>query len=246
MPGSSTARRPYRKVAPCARPAAPAPLLVDALGDQRLVIPELSWEEYVAINDAIVERPNLRMFYCEGRLTLLTESRKHRWYGERLGDLVKELARGLKVQIEDAASAKYRRRAKKGGVEGDKTFYFGEHALRMKGPQDIDLNVQPPPDLAIEVEVTHSAEDVVLVWGRLGVAEVWRFDPIAMECSFWTRRADGTYARIERSLAFSVLTPVDVVDQMRLAGDLGMGEWYSGLSQWVRKVIVPRKRKGGR
>jgi Uma2 family endonuclease len=246
MPGSSTARRPDRKVAPCARPAAPAPLLLDALGDQRIVIPELSWEEYIAINDAIVERPNLRMFYCEGRLTLLTESRKHSWYGERLGYLVAELARGLKVPIEDAGSATFRRRAKRGGVEGDKTFYFGEHAAQMKGSKDIDLNVQPPPDLAIEVEVSHSAEDAVITWGRLGVAEVWRFDPIAMECSFWSRRSDGTYARIERSLAFPVLTPNDVLEQMRLADELGMGEWNSGLGRWVRKVIVPRKRKGGR
>ncbi len=138
------------------------------------------------------------MFYCEGRLTLLTESRKHGWYAECLGLLVAEMARGLKVVIETAGSATFRRRAKKGGVEGDKTFYFGEHAVRMKGPQDIDLNVQPPPDLAVEVEVSHSAEDAVITWGRLGVAEVWRFDPIAMDCSFWSRRSDGTYDRIER------------------------------------------------
>ena len=174
----------------------------------------------------------------------MTESRKHGWYAERLGHFVAELARGLKMSWELAGSATFRRRAKKGGVEGDKTFYFGEHAVRMKGPRDIDLNVQPPPDLAIEVEVSHSAEDAVLVWGRLGVAEVWRFDPIAMECSFWSRRADGTYDRIERSLAFPMLTPEDVVEQMRLADNLGMGEWYSRLGRWVRKVIVPRKRKG--
>ena len=66
------------------------------------------------------------MFFCDGRLTVLTESRKHGWYGERLGQLVVALATGLKVLIEDAASATFRRRAKKGGVEGDKTFYFLE------------------------------------------------------------------------------------------------------------------------
>ena len=117
-------------------------------------------------------------------------------------------------------------------------------ATWMRGSQDIDLNVQPPPDLAIEVEVSHSADDAVITWGRLGVAEVWRFDPIAMDCSFWSRRSDGTYDRIERSLAFPMLTPEDVVEQMRLADNLGAGEWYSGLGRWVRKVIIPRKRKG--
>jgi Uma2 family endonuclease len=241
MPATSTTRRPRRKVA--APAAATSPLLLDTLGDQRIVIEGLSWEQYVTINDAIVERPNIRMFYCEGRLTLLTESRKHSWYAERLGYLVAELARVLKMLIEDAASATFRRRAKKGGVEGDKTFYFGEHATRMKGSQDIDLNVQPPPDLAIEVEVSHSADDEVIVWGRLGVPQVWRFDPIAMECSFWSRGSDGTYDLIERSLAFPTLTPDDVVEQMRQADELGMGEWYAGLGRWVRKTIVPRGRR---
>ncbi len=42
-----------------------------------------------------------------------------------------------------------------------------------------------------------------------------------------------------------MLSPEDVIEQMRQAAGLGMGEWYAGLGQWVRKVIVPRKRKGG-
>jgi Uma2 family endonuclease len=243
MSATLTPRRSRQRVA--ASTAATAPLLLDALGDQRIVIPDLSWEQYVAINDAVVERPSIKMVYCDGRLTLLTQSRKHSWHSERLGELVIELARVLKVPREDAGSATFRRRAKKGGIEGDKTFYFRENATKMKGSKDIDLNVQPPPDLAIEVEVSHSADDAVLVWGRLGVAEVWRFDPIAMECSFWSRRSDGTYSRIEQSLAFPMLTTADVVEQMRLADQLGSGEWYAGVERWIRKVILPRKRKGG-
>jgi Uma2 family endonuclease len=237
---------PRRAGKKAAAPDAPAPpLLLDALGDQRIVIPETSWEEYVAINDAIVERPNIRMFYCDGRLTLLTESRKHGWASRCLLLLVTALAQGLKVPCEVAATATFRRKAKSAGVEGDETFYFGKNAEVMKGLKDIDLTAQPPPDLAIEVEVSHSADDAVLVWGRLGVAEVWRFDPIAWQCSFWGRRGDGTYEPRDGSLAFPMLTPDDVLQQMRLADELGYGEWNARLGQWVRKVILPRKRKGG-
>ena len=69
------------------------------------------------------------------------------------------------------------------GLEGDKTFYFGEHAVLMRGPVDIDLDVQPPPDLAIEVEVSHSADAALVAWGRLGVPEVWRFQPKSSQFS---------------------------------------------------------------
>jgi Uma2 family endonuclease len=105
--------------------------------------------------------------------------------------------------------------------------------------------VQPPPDLALEIEVSHSADDAVIVWGRLGVPEVWRFDPIARECSFWKRRRNGTYARRERSVAFPMLTPADVLEQMQKADELTYGIWNTQLRRWVRKVIVPRSRAGG-
>ena len=132
-----------------------------------------------------------------------------------------------------------------GSVEGDETFYFGEHAERMKRQERIDLDAQPPPDLAVELEVSHSADDAVIVWGRVGVPEVWRFDPIAWNCSFWHRRRNGTYARRERSLAFPMLSPDEVLEQMRLAEELGPDDWQARLGRWVRKVIVPRSRGGG-
>lgn len=243
MPKTLTPRLPSRRAARATGGTPPA--VVDGLGDQRLVIDNVSWEQYVTINDAIVDRPGLRTVYCDGSLTLVTESRKHSWYSERLGELVKELARVLKIPREDAGTATFRRRVKKGGVEGDKTFYFGENARKMRGSRNIDLNTQPPPDLAIEVEVSNSANDAVVVWGRLRVLEVWRFDPIAMECSFWSRKSDGTDVEIDRSLDFPMLTPADVVEQMRLVDEMVSGDWYEGLDRWIRKVIVPRKRKGG-
>jgi Uma2 family endonuclease len=235
-----------RRVAASTRTAAAPSPPVNALGDQWFVIPSVSWEGYVSFNDAVISPAHLRMIYCEGRLTLLTESRKHGWYSRCLYSLVVALAGGLRMNWEPAATATYRKQEKEGGVEGDETFYFGQNAEIMKGPKDIDLNSQPPPDLAVEVEVSHSADDAVLVWGRLGVPEVWRFDPIAMECSFWKRRRQGDYAEIKHSIAFPMLNPDDVLAQIRLAVELGAADWHAQLDRWVRKVVVPRTRGGAR
>jgi len=209
------------------------------------VLPGVSWEGYVAINNAVVNPRGLRMIYCDGRLTLATTSRKHDWYAERMAELVKVLAEQLGIHWEAGGGATYRREEMNSGVEGDQTFYFGEHAELMKGPQDIDLTVQPPPDLAIEVEVSHSADNAMVVWGRLGVPEVWRFDPIADKFGFWLRQSDGTYMRSESGTAFPMLTRSDVVGQMQLADQLGAGRWNLPLGVWVREVIVPRQRGGG-
>ena len=91
----------------------------------------------------------------------------------------------------------------------------------MKGPVDIDLATQPPPDLAIEVEVTHRADVSMGVYGRLGVPEVWRFDVEHEKLTFWRRRDDGTYGAIPRSEALPMLEPSDILGQLRGADELG-------------------------
>ena len=115
------------------------------------------------------------MIYCDGRLTLVGKSRKHYWYAERLGELAKAVARGSRIPWEDAGTATFRLESMKAGLEGDKTFYVGNNAELMRGPLDIDLDVQPAPDLAIEVEVSHAADAALVAWERLGVSEICRF-----------------------------------------------------------------------
>lgn len=225
--------------------AADSLLLVDALGDQRYLLDRISWESYVAINDAIVERPVVRMAYRRERLTVSTLSLWHFRCSSALYQLVVELAAALRVRWETGGSATYRSPKKRVGVEGDQAFYFGEHAVQMKGPQEIDLAVQPPPDLAIQVEVNRSADNAVNAWGRLGVPEVWRYDAVARECSFWSRRRNGAFGRIDRGLAFPVVAADDVSGQMQSVDQLISSDWHVKIQRWVRNVVVPRKRKGG-
>jgi Uma2 family endonuclease len=208
--------------------------------EQAFVLHGLRWGQYVAIADALPERRDLRMTFVDGRLTFQTTSRRRCWSAERLGDLVVAVASGLGIRWEPAGCATFRLEGPGVGVEGDKTFYFGANADRMRGPQDIDLTTQPPPDLAIEVEVIHPAEDAMLVYGRLGVPEVWRFDVGRETVGFWRRREDGSYAARPRSIAFPVLEPEDVLDQLRLAGEIGSSAWHDRLGDWVRNTLVPR------
>jgi Uma2 family endonuclease len=176
------------------------------------------------------------MIFADETLTLVTKSRIHEWYAERLAAVVKALAGALSIEWEDAGGATYRREDLSAGVEGDKTFYFAEHAKLMTGGQNIDLSVQPPPDLAIEVEVTNSADAAMLVWGRLGVPEVWRLDPNSMEFGFWSRRDDGAYEWVEVSGIFAGLRADLISKQLRLAGELGAARWEAGLAAWARDL----------
>jgi Uma2 family endonuclease len=208
----------------------------DTDGEQLFVLRSVGWQSYLAINDAVVHRPNLRMIYSDETLTLLTKSRVHEWYAERLAELVKALAKAFKLDWEDAGGATYRREEMNAGVEGDKTFYFGAHAKIMRGGQDIDLITQPPPDLAIEVEVTNSASAAMVVWGRIGVPEVWRLDPVSEEFGFWLKCEDQTYAPAELGEIFPGITAELIATRLQLADNMGAARWESSLGRWARTV----------
>jgi Uma2 family endonuclease len=215
----------------------PAPL---ALGEEQVVLRRISWDVYEKLNDELDEGSNPRMIYCDGELTIMTKSRKHDWYAERLGQMIVALASALRIRWEDAGQATFRRKDMNAGLEGDKTYYLGVNAELMKGSRNIDLDVQPPPDLAIEVEVSHPADSALTAWGRLRVPEVWRFDPVAEEFRFCLRCEDETYTDSDRSLAFPFLTTADALSQMRLAEQLGAYDWYDQLGDWIQTVILPR------
>lgn len=214
------------------------PIIVE--DDQQFLIRGIAWRQYVTISDALPERRDLRVIYLDGRLTLMTTSRRHDWFADCLGHFVVAVANGCGILWEPAGRSTFRRDDLEVGVEGDQTYYFGAHAEQMKGPQDIDLTTQPPPDLAIEVEVTHPADDSMGVWGRLGVPEVWRFGVDRRTLSFWLRRPDGIYAPTDRSAGLPMLTSADVSEQIGLADSLGTAAWYAQLGDWVRNVLVPR------
>jgi Uma2 family endonuclease len=209
-------------------------------GEEQVVFRRISWDAYEKLNDELGEGRNPRMIYCDGKLTIMVTSRKHDWYAERLGQMIVALASALRIPWEDAGQATFRRKGMSAGLEGDKTYYLAEHAKLMKGSRNLDLDVQPPPDLAIEVEVSHPADSALAAWGRLGVPEVWRFDPVGEQVGFCLRCKDESYSLSKRSLAFPFLTTEDVLEQMLLADKIGAWDWYDQLGEWVQSVVLPR------
>jgi Uma2 family endonuclease len=208
--------------------------------EERFVMQGIRWDAYATICDALDEHSGVRLIYHDGRLIFMGKSRRHERLAESLDHLVLAIAVYLPIACEPSGEATYRRREEEAGVEGDRTFHFGINAERMQGMENYDFEIDPPPDLAIEVEASQAANDAIAAWGRLGVPEVWRFDAATFTCTFWNRRDDGTYDLVDCSMFLPMLSPSDVVDQMRLARELGTSKWFRQLADWVRDVIRPR------
>lgn len=213
--------------------------------EQHLVLYGIEWDQYITINDALPDRRGLRMIYIDGSLTFLTLSRRHDWFVDYLDSIIKAVAIGCAIEMDVAGSATFRVEGKKSGVEGDRTYYFGPNAEIMSGPLDIDLSTQPPPDLAIEVEVTHAADKAVTTYARLKVPEVWRFDARRVTLAFLVLGEQGSYQPAPRSRNLPLLTPGDVLAQLKLAEETNsFSRWSAQLNEWVRATLLPRAEGG--
>jgi Uma2 family endonuclease len=213
--------------------------------EQHLVLYGIEWDQYITMNDALPERRGVRMIYIDGSLTILTLSRRHDWFVDYLDSIIKLVAVGCGIEVEFAGSATFRLATEKVGVEGDRTYYFGPNAEIMSGPLDIDLTSQPPPDLAIEVDLTHSAKKAIATYARIGVPEVWRYDERKGKLTFLILGDERVYHSTPRSRSLPQLVPEDVLGQLKLADEVGsFSRWFAQLPEWVRTTILPRTIEG--
>jgi Uma2 family endonuclease len=112
-----------------------------------------------------------------------------------------------------------RRRSRRRGIEADECFWIA-NAHRMAGRRRIDLRKDPPPDLAIEVDVTHSSMNRLGIYAALGVPEVWRLDTTGL--TVHVLGADGKYTTASHSKSLPLVTASDLMgflQQARQSGD---------------------------
>src|SRR5262245_28553543 len=150
-----------------------------------------------------------------------------------LGDLVVILTEELGLPLKRGGSTTMRRRKKQRGIEADACFWIA-NAHRMAGRRRLDLRQDPPPDLAIEVDVTHSSMDRMSIYAALGVPEVWRLDGDTL--TFHVLGTEGTYSPAEHSRSFPVVSPGDLLpflQETRTAGD--QNPVLQRFRQWVRQ-----------
>ncbi len=216
--------------------------LVEAVGDQVIELRDVDWKGYRAALKLRGARPSPRVIYLDGSLLLVSPSFPHERLKERLARLITEVVVGLDIRCIPAGQTTFRRRSRRGGIEGDLTYYLAR-AAAVAGKDRIDPLVDPPPDLAVEVVFSHAATAAVATYRRLGVPEVWVCE--ANVARILVRRADGRYAESPVSSAFPFLAAAEILDWPRRPDGDDETPWVRDVRHWVRDVLAPRHRPAG-
>jgi Uma2 family endonuclease len=172
--------------------------------DRHVVLDGVSWETYQKLVRDLEER-HVRLTFDNGNLEIMPPLPLHeRWKG-RIARLIEALSEERQIEIDGLGSTTFGREDLEKGLEPDECYYVA-HAADVRDKQDIDLTIDPPPDLAVEVDITRRSIPRQPIYAALGVPELWRFD--GKKLSVLKLDRSGKYAPASKSESFAFL-PMD-------------------------------------
>ncbi len=206
------------------------PTLVES--PQHIVLEDVSWEFYEHLLREIGDRA-IRATFHQGRLEIMSPLPAHERWKRTIGRLIEMLAFELNLPMCCLGSTTWRRKEGESGLEPDECCYL-QSAASVRGKSDISLEVDPPPDLALEIDITHRSIKRQPVYAALGIPELWRFD--GKRLTFLRLDSNGKYKVHETSLAFPFLRTTDLEPFIDVALQSDDTELLRSFQQWVRQL----------
>jgi Uma2 family endonuclease len=197
----------------------------------RVVLYNISWQQFENLLINLGQTRAARIAYDNGIFEIMTPLPEHEYYKEAIGISIQDIAEELNINYESYGSTTWKREARLAGIEPDNCFYFQNEA-KIRGRLEVNLNQDPPPDLALEIDMTHKSLNRFPIYARLGIPEIWCYD--SGELKIYQLQQE-TYREVETSSVFPMLRVQEIptiIEQYRLDGKLAVRR---AIRNWARQ-----------
>lgn len=189
--------------------------------EQPVLLDHVSWTTYEALlADGGDHRPT-RIAYDQGLLEIMPPSFAHEHLKAIVAAIVETMLDAQNQDYVPAGSTTFGRQDVRRGFEPDASFYIA-HAPQVRGRTTIDLTRDPPPDLVIEIDMTHPSLDKFPIYTALGVPEVWRYNG---HRAHMYRLIETGYTEVNASTVIPGLSSCQLTDFARLGAQLPRPVW---------------------
>jgi Uma2 family endonuclease len=196
---------------------------------QQILLEDISWRQFESILEDLGENRSARVSYSDGYLEIMVPLPEHEKAKETIGDTIKILLDHLNINYDALGSTTLKNEKMNQGVEPDACFYIQNQALVI-GKNRLDMNLDPPPDLAVEIDLTSrtSLENYQI----LSVPELWRYGKQGLQINILQ---DGKYVESAFSSIFPDLPIVDLINRyVQQSQVLGSSQAIRAFKQWVK------------
>jgi Uma2 family endonuclease len=199
--------------------------------DQKVVLRQVHWETYERLLADLTDSSAPRLTYDRGTLEIMSPLPEHERYNRAIAALVDIVADEWDLDFDNLGSTTFRREDLARGFEPDSCFYI-RNAELIQGKRQLDPTVDPPPDLVIEIDITHSSLDKLALYAAMGVPELWRYDGRSLRILVLD---SGASAEQEESRALPGLDAAILSTLMEESKTLKRRTWLRRVRAWARE-----------
>ncbi|MEH2418363.1 Uma2 family endonuclease [Nostoc sp.] len=199
---------------------------------QRVLLQDVTWQELEAILEDLGEHRAARIAYDRGILEIMAPLPEHEDDKEIISDLVKALLEELNTEFRCLGSTTFKNQVMAQGIEPDQCFYI-KNESKIRGKKRLDLTVDPPPDLALEIDITSRTHPNI--YEALKVPELWRFHQGKLQINVLR---DGHYVESQQSLNFPLFPLIETIPQyLEQSTTAGRNATLKAFRLWIQKQI---------
>lgn len=199
---------------------------------QRVVLRDVSWDTYERLLHDLEDRSAPRLAFDGGTLEIVTPLLEHEGYSRFIDILLLAIEETTGVPMYNVGSTTFTRSDLQKGFESDSCYYI-QHGPAMRGKTRVDARRDPPPDLVVEIDMTHSSLPKLALYAEFGVPEVWRYDNGRME--ILTLEGAG-YRSATQSRVVPLLSAAALTTLVRASAGKSQGEWWREARAWAREA----------
>ncbi|MEC4896067.1 MAG: Uma2 family endonuclease [Oscillatoria sp. PMC 1051.18] len=200
---------------------------------QKIWLHNVTWQEFEDILVDLGEHRGSRIAYDNGTLEIMTPLPEHEISKVFIGDFIKALLEELDIEFYPLGSTTFKNELMQQGIEPDDCFYI-ENEAAVRGKNRLDLTVDPPPDLALEIDVTSRTHPNI--YAALSVTELWRFEKGKLQINVLQA---GKYTEVEFSPNFPNFPLQSAIPKyLSQVKTEGRNKTMKAFRAWVRKQIA--------
>lgn len=205
--------------------------------ETRDVLQNISWQTFKAmLADMGCER-NKRLAYDNGILEIMTPLMPHENSNRMIEGFVLVLCEEFGLEVKSAGSLTMTRDDLEQGAEPDSSYYIQNEVL-VRNKENIDLNIDPPPDLVLEVEYSKSKINKLILYAAMGVPEFWRYNGTVLR--IYTLN-NGQYFQSESSPTFGPVLVAEIPRFIQESKKIGQIAATRAFRSWVRQQMSTAK-----
>ena len=198
-----------------------------------MIVPDVSWEDYQQLVTEANNQNGVRLTFAQGSLEIMSPLPIHEKYKEFLLRLMDRLSTLMGFDLESLGSTTFNQEWLDNGVEPDTCFYI-KNAAKIIGKNRIDLAVDPPPDIAVEIDISHRSTTKLKIYEELRVPEIWLYEEQKLQILLLTETG---YADSPTSQSFRFLTSEALTQFLERSKTEGQGAVLRVFREWVKTKL---------